>query len=79
MKKKKYLYENHLGGYFSSEKKYSHKQLYCEECGDCDYLIGEFTDEKSLRELLNDIVDPEYAADGYIDRLVEDEFPKERK
>ena len=64
----KYLYESHMGGYYSSEKKLSYNALYCEECGDSDYLVGSFTDENSLKKLLNDL-DKEY-----VEKIIEQEF-----
>lgn len=34
-----YIYENHLGGRYVSIKELAYKDLYCETCGDCDWLI----------------------------------------
>jgi hypothetical protein len=35
-----YIYENHLGGSnYVSTKEISDKDLYCETCGDCDWLV----------------------------------------
>lgn len=37
-----YFYESHLGGIYTSNKKYSYDDLYCDECGDSDWYIGEY-------------------------------------
>lgn len=36
-----YAYENHMGGIYFSQFKYDIDDLYCEQCGDYDWLIGE--------------------------------------
>lgn len=38
---KVYIYENHLGGNYVSTKEIPDKDLYCESCGDCDWLVSE--------------------------------------
>ena len=35
-----YIYEGHLGGLYTSEEPLEYEDLYCEECGDSDTLIG---------------------------------------
>lgn len=37
---KLYIYENHLGGLFCSERELDFDEIYCEDCGDSDTLIG---------------------------------------
>lgn len=71
----RYLYESHLGGCYSSENEYDYEDLYCEDCGDSDWLLGTFTDEKSLRKLLKE---QNYEKE-YINTVVEQEFPKAKK
>ena len=36
-----YIYENHMGGLFASDRELSYEECYCETCGDSDWLIGE--------------------------------------
>ena len=36
-----YIYENHMGGVYSSNELLDEEFLYCETCGDYDWLIGE--------------------------------------
>lgn len=35
-----YIYESHLGGFYESDEDIPFEELYCEECGDSDTLIG---------------------------------------
>lgn len=37
-----YIYESHLGGFYSSEFQLDYDRLYCDSCGDSDILVGEF-------------------------------------
>ena len=54
-----YIYENHLGGLFTSDRELSYEECYCETCGDSDWLIGETDTREEVLELLRD-------EDGYI-------------
>ena len=53
----KYLYESHLGGIYYTNRKLSHKQLYCEQCEDSDWLIGSFETIKDFWLLIKDQCD----------------------
>lgn len=45
-----HLYEAHLGGkVYRTEMPQNYDQLYCEQCGDSDWYLGEYT---TFRELL---------------------------
>ena len=35
-----YIYESHMGGLYISDEPLEYDDLYCEECGDSDRLIG---------------------------------------
>lgn len=35
-----YIYEGHLGSLYTSDDSLDYEDLYCEECGDSDWLIG---------------------------------------
>ena len=35
------LYESHLGGLFLSDERIDYEYLYCEQCGDSDFELGE--------------------------------------
>ena len=35
-----YIYEGHMGSLYTSDEPLDYESLYCEECGDSDWLIG---------------------------------------
>lgn len=47
-----YIYENHMGGLYAEPMELSYEQLYCEECGDSDSLIGEVDSAEEAWALL---------------------------
>lgn len=63
-----YIYENHMGGLFTSDRELSYEECYCETCGDFDCLIGEADTREEVLKLLRD-------EDGYI--LYTDEYMQE--
>jgi hypothetical protein len=36
-----YIYESHMGGLYSSDFELNRDHLYCEECGDSDFEMGQ--------------------------------------
>ena len=34
-----YIYEDHMGGLYTSDRKLDYKEIYCEQCGDTDWLL----------------------------------------
>lgn len=51
-----FIYENHLGGLYASDDILDIDELYCEECGDSDWLIGEANTRAEAWELLKELV-----------------------
>lgn len=53
-----YIYESHMGGLYANNEELSYEQLYCEQCGDSDSLIGEADSAEEAWALLkpNDFV-----------------------
>lgn len=52
-----YLYENHLGGLYTSDEIEDEEFLYCEECGDSDQYIGKIDEDTPIEDaykLIND-------------------------
>ena len=47
-----YIYENHMGGLYSSEWQLDYDDLYCEQCGDSDWEIGNFETPEELWNLI---------------------------
>jgi len=37
-----YYYESHMGGIYTTEEELDYDSLYCDECGDSDWYIGNF-------------------------------------
>ena len=52
-----HVYEHHMGHLYTSEYPLDYDVLYCEECGDSDWLIGEANTREEAWELLKDDVD----------------------
>ena len=53
----RYLYESHLGNLYISDNYIDDDELYCEECGDSDWLIGQFDNIEDFWNLIEDQVD----------------------
>lgn len=49
-----YIYEGHLGSLYTSDTPLDYDDLYCEQCGDSDWLIGYATTRAEAWELLKD-------------------------
>ena len=52
-----YIYESHLGGLYTSNEYLDYDDLYCEQCGDSDWLIGCATIRAEAWKLLKDDTD----------------------
>lgn len=35
-----YIYEDHMGGLYTSDRELNYEEIHCEQCGDTDWLIG---------------------------------------
>lgn len=49
-----YLIESHLGGKLYEVRDYKDEDLYCEECGDSDHVLGWFNTEEERKKLIDD-------------------------
>lgn len=68
-----YIYENHLDGFYTSDRYMDSDELYCEECGDSDYCIGRADNRKQARKLMesylgNDDDVPEDFIEHFVDQ-----------
>lgn len=52
-----YIYESHMGGLYTDEDYLDYDTLYCEECGDCDWYIGQAETQEEAWDLLKDDTD----------------------
>ncbi len=48
----KYLYENHLGGYYLSDEELDYDDLYCEQCHDTDFLVRSVESKDDLTKAI---------------------------
>lgn len=60
----KYLYESHMGGLYTSDEILDYDCLYCEICGDSDWLMGTFSHLKEFWDLIESHCDI-YGSGGY--------------
>lgn len=52
-----YIYEGHMGSLYTSYDVLEYEDLYCETCGDCDWLIGYADTKEKAWTLLKDYTD----------------------
>lgn len=52
-----YIYEHHMGSLYVSDDILDYDDLYCEECGDSDWLIGQAGTREEAWKLLKDDTD----------------------
>ena len=52
-----YIYESHLGGLYTSDEYLDYDDLYCEQCGDSDWLIGYATTKEEAWKFLKGDID----------------------
>ena len=52
-----YIYESHMGGLYTSDEPLDYEDLYCEECGDSDQLIGYAETKEDTWNLFKDDTD----------------------
>lgn len=55
-----YIYKSHLGSLYTSDSELSLDEVYCEQCGDYDWLIGYAATRSEAWDLLKDDVDINY-------------------
>lgn len=52
-----YIYEDHMGGLYTSDRELSYDEVHCEQCGDTDLLIGYAATKEEAWNLLKEDVD----------------------
>ena len=52
-----YIYESHMGGLYVSDMAISCEDLYCEQCGDSDWLLGYAETREEAWGFLKDYTD----------------------
>lgn len=73
-----FIYENHTGGFFVSEKELSGEERYCGACEDEDVLVGDADNRKEAFKLMEPF---EYHCQSYkdIEYFVNKNWPKKQK
>ena len=69
-----YIYENHMGGLFTSDRELSYEECYCKTCGDSDWLIGEADTREEVIELLRDEDGSIPYTDEYMQEFLNENF-----
>lgn len=67
-----YVYENHLGGLYTSDDYIPSNELYCEQCGDSDWCLGCYNTFREFIESNADIIDADDGWGGYSIKFVTD-------
>ncbi len=70
----KYFYESHLGGIYSSDYPLEHEDLYCDQCGDSDWLIASIRTGCDLLWFIVDLQQECYGIE-YIREIIAREYP----
>ena len=52
-----YIYEGHMGSLYTSDYPLDYENLYCEQCGDSDWLVGCANTREEACNLLKDDTD----------------------
>ena len=52
-----YIYEGHMGSLYTSDELLDYDDLYCEHCGDSDWLVGYAETKEDAWALLKDDTD----------------------
>ena len=52
-----YIYEDHMGGLYTSDRELSYEERHCEQCGDTDWLVGYAATKEAAWNLLKDDTD----------------------
>ena len=66
-----YIYESHMGGLYTLDEPLDYEDLYCEECGDSDRLIGCAETREDAWNLLKDDTDIDGSGGWYYDYVQE--------
>ena len=50
----KHVYASHLEGYFTTGERLTFEEEYCDQCGDCDWYLGQVETEEEAEKLYNE-------------------------
>lgn len=52
-----HIYESHMGGFYATDEPVDEDFLYCEQCGDFDWYVGDADSREEAFDLLIDYMD----------------------
>lgn len=70
-----YIYESHMGGIYATSYALDYEERYCDQCGDCDSLIGEAETVGELLIVLSNCIMGSYVSIEYMQEWVMEHFP----
>lgn len=77
-----YIYQNHLGGFYTSDRVKTSKELFCPQCGDCDWLLGYASNRddawKVLMDEVSDVDDCGYSRE-YIEQFINENWRQDNE
>ena len=74
-----YIYESHMGGLYTSDEPLDYEDLYCEECGDSDWLVGYAETREGAWNLLKDDTDIDGSGgwdSDYVQKFINENWDK---
>lgn len=75
-----YIYEGHMGGLYTSDEPLDYEDLYCDQCGDSDWLIGYAETKEEAWKLLEDETDVNGSGGldyDYVMKFIDEMFEEE--
>ena len=49
-----YVYESHMGGYFTTDEQLTLDEEHCDQCGDSDWYLGTAESEEKAEKLYDE-------------------------
>ena len=78
MNEEQFIYENHLGGFYTSSTEYDYDMLYCDSCGDSDTFLGVARNRAEAWKIMNQFKGKYYTIE-FLREFVKENFKRERK
>lgn len=69
-----YIYESHDGGLYMKDREIAPKDLMCETCGGCDFLLGEANNKEQAKDMLYETYIKDIYGKKWIDEWAEGAF-----
>lgn len=72
-----YIYEGHLGSLYATDHIQNSEEMYCDECGGSDWLLGSASTREEAWEILKDVTDIDCSGGwdyDYIQEFLDEHF-----